>query len=309
MSLSPRHRAEIEATLGKPAEIIDRSVQLGTAAVTPLTSDIAAAITSAADFDAAIKAAESAIDGHADSATLAAMVTMPALITDLLGRLMVREETYGTRAEASREPVSEIVTLAESEPRFSDLPWEEAIKAFRERGQMSPRELETLIAGYQERGAEARALMLETVRASVRDSIERAMREGMTFADFQKDVNATVIEPLGLSPAQPWYLDTVMRTNVLSAYGEGRTQAQTDPAVANEFPFWRKLVVGDGRTRSEHAALVGHVFRHGNPKTDRLRGTLGFNCRCADQAVAASYSGPITEDVPDGFSFDAGWVS
>lgn len=195
-----------------------------------------------------------------------------------------------------------------ADPAFSDLAWDEAIEAFRARGILDEDDLSTLIRDHQAQGEAARKLLLDTVQKNTRAAIERALQDGTNFADFRKDVQATVIEPLGLTEAQPWYLDTVMRTNVQTAYSEARTAAQTAPEVLDAFPYWRKLVVGDGRTRSTHAALAGYVYRHGNPKTDVLRGTLGFNCRCADQAVSRDYDGPIQEDVPSGFSFDPRWV-
>jgi len=297
--------------------VIARSIDSGANAAKPLLDNIAKAISGADSFDAARKAATKAIESHADDPTLSAMIADAALVSDLLGRLTVHSElgikpTRATAGKPSKQPPIPVTASRDpvllADPAFADLPWDEAVTAFKDRGLITDRDLENLIAGHDARGDEARKLLLQTVQANVHDAIERAMLDGTDFRAFQSDVQTNVIEPLGLSPADPWYLDTIMRTNVQSAYSAGRTAAQTSPEVLDAYPYWRKLVVGDGRTRPEHAALEGHVFRHGNPKTDKLRGTLGFNCRCADQPVSRDYTGEITEDVPGGFAFSPGWV-
>ena len=83
-------------------------------------------------------------------------------------------------------------------------------------------------------------------------------------------------------PGSPWRLQTIYRTNLQSAYMQGRWQQMVTNAKAA--PWWRYVAILDGRTRPTHKALAGRVFRYDDPLWQTHFPPCGFNCRC--RAVA-----------------------
>ena len=80
----------------------------------------------------------------------------------------------------------------------------------------------------------------------------------------------------------PRRLETIYRTNLQSAYMQGRWQQMVTNAKAA--PWWRYVAILDGRTRPTHKALAGRVFRYDDPLWQTHFPPCGFNCRC--RAVA-----------------------
>lgn len=78
----------------------------------------------------------------------------------------------------------------------------------------------------------------------------------------------------------PAYADIVFRTNVQAAYAAGRYSEQFTPASIERTPFWMFSAIGDERTRPQHMALDGKVFRKDDPASRYYLPPLGFNCRC-----------------------------
>jgi len=276
--------------------MIDRSTRIGLFALAEMRRDLEHAVASARSYTDALDAVQRAINGQANNDAISAAVAVPAIMSDLGGRLMV----YGG---------TQRVVLARGDDElaaFLTMPFEEAIAIYKERVPERAGELETLLAGYRVRGVQARQMMLETLREKVTEHIVSAMEEGTTFGVFRNDMNAT-LDSLGITPASPSYLETVFRTNIQGAYGAGRWAAMRDPEVASVLPFWQYRAVGDGRTRDNHMALDGLVFEIGNPKTDYLAPPGGFNCRCS--AISVRDTGQtVTREVPPGGEPDEGFA-
>ena len=270
----------------------------------PVAAAIEEAIASSHTWSRAEADALAAIESFANSPALSAMIALPSSKGDLAGQLMV----HGN--EARTVELSRRVALADNvqSTTFMELPWEEAIQEFRARGIMSDRELERLLEGYRERGQNARSMLLQELQFSVHDMIATAMQEGQTFRQFRGAVNEH-LDTLGITEANPAYLETVFRTNVQTSYGAGRWRAMTSPEVARARPLWQYRAVGDGRTRSNHLLLDGLVFEIGNPDTDRLAPPGGFNCRCASVSLASAPSGvAVLTRVPAGGEPDEGFA-
>lgn len=73
-------------------------------------------------------------------------------------------------------------------------------------------------------------------------------------------------------------LQTIFRTNLQGAYMAGRhRQAMED---ADQAPWAQYIAVLDSRTRPQHAALNGKVFRLDSPAWAVISPPNGYNCRC-----------------------------
>jgi SPP1 gp7 family putative phage head morphogenesis protein len=76
----------------------------------------------------------------------------------------------------------------------------------------------------------------------------------------------------------PWRLETIYTTNMQSAYMAGRYQGMM--AAKQYLPYWEYSAVMDNRTRPQHAALNGMVFRCDDPFWQTWYPPNGFRCRC-----------------------------
>jgi SPP1 gp7 family putative phage head morphogenesis protein len=117
----------------------------------------------------------------------------------------------------------------------------------------------------------------QTLLSDVKNAIAKGIETGATVADLASGIN-DLFETRGWTPLRPWHLDTVVRTNIQTAFQAGRYAQQTDPAVLDAAPFWQYHAVMDGSTRPAHAALNGKVFRADNPFWKTWYPPNGFNC-------------------------------
>jgi phage gp29-like protein len=217
--------------------------------------------------------------GKRKSAPLQEQLYETALHARMAGALFVATyeapEAFETTRALDDRPV----------PPFLALPFDEAISAFERRRIVSPEEFAGMDEDAREEAFTATRLAHEVLISRARDLLLRTLRDGGTFADFRtalvEDESA-----LGVTPSHPWYLETVYRTNVQMAYGAGRLELLTSPAVAAVRPYLERRTARDDRVRDTHAALEGAVFAQSNEalvdaySPPYLDGELQFNCRC-----------------------------
>ncbi len=112
---------------------------------------------------------------------------------------------------------------------------------------------------------------------------------------------------------KPRYADMVFRTNQATFQAAG-TYAETFSrkwmAVA---PYWLYSAIGDDRTREEHAALAGRVFRKDDARARRLLPPSNFNCRCSaieldeEEVKDGGYHVSSGADIPAEYFPPEGW--
>lgn len=112
---------------------------------------------------------------------------------------------------------------------------------------------------------------------TVIDSVNKAIRSGSTFADFQKEVKANGIN---LPSA---YLDLVFRQNVQTAYSHGRWLHQQ--RNKHNRPYLRYSSINDNRTRPSHSALNGIIRHIDDPFWLTHYPPWAFRCRCSVIAI------------------------
>ena len=89
-----------------------------------------------------------------------------------------------------------------------------------------------------------------------------------------------------IGPFSRAYADTVYRTNVATAYSEGRIQQAEDPDVSEVIVGFRFEGVNDAFTRENHRAGFGSVAATDDPVWKLRKPPLGYNCRCALEFVS-----------------------
>lgn len=167
-----------------------------------------------------------------------------------------------------------------------------------------------------------------SVTKRVQSLIAEAMREGSIVgpgggilvgeADIGKGISMSVDQIR--EKTGEWsqaYSRMVYRTNVNTATTAGRFRQSQDPDVKAVLPAFQYSAVGDGDTRSNHAAADGIVLSVDNRAWNRMAPPNGYNCRCTVDAVSLpmlrrmgrlTESGDVREDrVPAAAGPDPGF--
>jgi len=180
-----------------------------------------------------------------------------------------------------------------------NLPPDKVIEYFRAKGLKVSSDWHSL---WQEAHARAftvsRILKLDIIK-TVRDEVLNAIENGLTFKEFQKNLQPRLIkkgfwgrivnEEGKETFVTPHRLKTLYQTNIQSAYMAGRYREMIENA--DDRPYWQYLAVMDGLTRPAHAALNGKVFRYDDAFWKTHYPPNGFNCRCRVRALRAEQLG------------------
>jgi SPP1 gp7 family putative phage head morphogenesis protein len=180
-----------------------------------------------------------------------------------------------------------------------NLPPEKVIEYFGSKGLAISSDWHSL---WQEANAKAftmsRVLKLDVLK-TVRDEVLNSIENGLTFKEFQKNLQPQLIkkgfwgrvvnEEGKETFITPHRLKTIYQTNTQSAYMAGRYREMIENA--DDRPYWQYLAVMDGLTRPAHAALNGKVFRYDDAFWKTHYPPNGFNCRCRIRALRAEQLG------------------
>lgn len=158
---------------------------------------------------------------------------------------------------------------------------------------------ETWQAAHAKSFTVAKAARLD-ILTDIRSEVQRALDEGITAREFADALEPrlkakgwwgrqVIVDPAGgadlVQLGSPHRLKTIYRTNLKTARAVAQQQIQR--ATADKRPYWMYDAMDDARTRPEHAALDGMVFRHDDPFWDTHYPPNGFNCRCRVRAFTA----------------------
>jgi SPP1 gp7 family putative phage head morphogenesis protein len=137
------------------------------------------------------------------------------------------------------------------------------------------------------------------VLQDIRSMVDKALDEGITFQQFKKQLmpklkkkgwwgkEETVDEATGktrsIQLGSVRRLQTIYQTNNQVAYMAGRYKSMMSSARA--LPYWQYIAVMDSRTRPEHRALNGKVFRYDDPIWKKLYPPNRWGCRCRIRAL------------------------
>lgn len=103
--------------------------------------------------------------------------------------------------------------------------------------------------------------------------------EGVTTRNAIKALGEKFDE-LGLSPAKPFQLETIFRTQTQLTFAAGKYQAEQDPDIQEILWGYKYVTVGDDRVRESHAAIDGVTLPKDDPFWNRFTPPNGWNCRC-----------------------------
>ena len=146
----------------------------------------------------------------------------------------------------------------------------------------------------------AKAMRLDILQ-DIRGSLDKAILEGRTFEQFQRDLMPTlktkgwwgkVMVGDGAGGAEvvqlgsPRRLRTIYDVNLQTANQAGRYKSQW--ADRENRPYWMYVAILDSKTRPLHRALNGKVFRADDPFWHFFYPPNGWRCRCRVRALSAA---------------------
>lgn len=138
-----------------------------------------------------------------------------------------------------------------------------------------------------------------------------ARRPGFNLQEFRRFAKER-LESAGWTPANKSHVETVFRTNAVSAMASGRFVEMRKPDVLAALPYWQIRGVNDSRARPTHRAAFGIVLPANDPFWRRAYPPFGYNCRCRVIARTKRWLdangisiGPVPRGLPDP-GFDSG---
>jgi len=124
------------------------------------------------------------------------------------------------------------------------------------------------------------AKLIQAARAKIR----RVLDGKMTFRELRNDL-AKLLDLKDFSPGTLQRIRILYQQNALQAYSLARRAVMEEPQVAEAFPFWRYMTVGDGTpgkfgVRKSHADQHGKVYKYDDPIWQTVYPPWGWGCRC-----------------------------
>lgn len=118
------------------------------------------------------------------------------------------------------------------------------------------------------------AVQDQRIRTRLQAAIAGNVKRGEGAKSFA-DVVDSEFDKAGLTRLKSYQIDNIYVTNTSLAYGSGQMSKMLE--VSSDFPFWKYSATMDSRTRPDHAALHGKIFRTGD---FTFFPPIGFRCRC-----------------------------
>ena len=223
-------------------------------------------------------------------------------LTDALARLIYATRMRATAAGMAsargatkldaRSPRDELLNPdGNGQVDFEAEPWWDVIDEFYAREILTRAQFDLLPITERTRAFTfARAASRKVIEIA-QDSLTEALTYGLDLGHFEEAFEYN-LEANGLALTEamtPWYLENVFRTNILSAYGEGRKAIFL--GVTESRPYWVWRAVQDDRTRPEHAEMHGLAMRWDDPTWERLGPPAGYQCFLPGTAMQGTIIG------------------
>lgn len=241
-------------------------------------------------------------------------------LADLIGRrrmlLELERLLKGNAAPFNAETVNLVMfDLAATVP---SVPFKDAVRDIVRREPRLAATAQQVAEIYQGHGFAAVHAADDAILRRVQAEVASALRDGRSTPDASEIVR-------NLANWSRAYAETVVRTNLTTAYSAGRFEQLKDPAVRSVVPALRFVSVqepydphtGQG-TRPNHAACHGLIAAVDDPVWDKVAPPLGYNCRCTVALVTIGMleargllesNGKVRRAVvPDGGGPDRGFV-
>jgi SPP1 gp7 family putative phage head morphogenesis protein len=129
------------------------------------------------------------------------------------------------------------------------------------------------------------AVQDQRIRTRMQAALAGNLKRGENKEDFRKVIDAE-FDRAGLTRLNPSQISNIYYTNTSLAFGAGQMGKMIE--VSGDFPYWKYSATMDSKTRPDHAALHGKIFRTGD---FTFWPPIGFRCRCTAIPLTARQAG------------------
>jgi hypothetical protein len=290
--------AQPEDANGSPELLVERGVD-ETATITGAWAEAIAQAVDDRSTEGSILTALGSLE--LDIAPFAQVVEREILHGAMLGALDSEwEREHGEELAPVRFAAAEL-----TEGAFSSLPYADAVRLFQERQVLPRPAFDALEAGAKRQAFTvarmASAEMLNVTKAELARVLNLsrqrpelgadgvARRPGVNLQDFRKFAKER-LESAGWTPANKSHVETIYRTNVVSAYSSGRFVEMRKPSVLVALPYWQIRGVNDSRARPTHKAAFGIVLPASDPFWLHAYPPFDYNCLLPGTAVRGNFT-------------------
>ncbi len=130
-------------------------------------------------------------------------------------------------------------------PPADPIRFEQAVRAFRRKDPITDDAMDVLDASERERSFWVAGVAEADVVQQLFDAMDAAIEKGTPLSEFRKAVEEPLFDAWGFEDSPR--LETVFRTNIMTAQNAGRYEIMTAPTVLDARPFWRLETVEDDR--------------------------------------------------------------
>lgn len=171
--------------------------------------------------------------------------------------------------------------MADAVAQALGLPFEEAIRFFREKASVTTRTWTDVYAAAHSRAFMVAGAATDALVADFRAEIEKALEQGTTIAEFRKGFDDIVLRHgWDHTGGRNWRSRIIFDTNLRTAYAAGRYAKLTAPDTLEAFPYWQYNHSGSLHPRKEHLSWDGLVLRASEPFWSTNYPPNGWHCGC-----------------------------
>ncbi len=161
------------------------------------------------------------------------------------------------------------------------LPFAEAVAALRDKANVPTARWDDLWKEEHASGFMIAGAMKADLLADLRDSVDRAISEGITLETFRAEFAATVKKHgWSYNGGEGWRSRVIYETNIRTTYQAGRWQQMTDPDVLKFYPYLEYRHADSANPRLQHVAWDGLTLPADDPWWQTHYPPNGWGCKC-----------------------------
>ncbi len=164
---------------------------------------------------------------------------------------------------------------------YMDLPFEEAIRFFKQKVNIPTKRWNDLWKGMHARGFMVAGAAKDALLTDLHQSILKGIEGKATIRDFRKDFDE-IVKKHGwkYKGGKAWRTGVIFNTNLRTAYAAGHHETMTDPDVLKARLYWRYVASSSKEPRDEHRKWYNLVLPHDDPFWKTHRPPNGWGCKC-----------------------------
>jgi len=206
---------------------------------------------------------------------LAELISDTMILADLNGRKRLWMEY-----DYVKDHIARFGELPDSTPLAPNLTFREAVQDLVTR---EPRLIKSASAVAEKYSVEHIFAMARSAELHITERAQKAIETFLVNNTSAEALSKTIQE---IGPFSQAYADTVYRTNVATAYNDGRMDQASDPELEDIIVGFRYEGIADARTRHNHRIGFGTIAPKDDPIWAKYKPPNGYNCRCGLEFVS-----------------------